>query len=106
MPPCEPPRSVQRGPGSDVQPDFSLEGRLEPLAAPSDPPPERHEMGGKRHDQEAPHPPRTERQARTEPQVSRESSIAESRRQLFEAKISAWQKEADTLEASVTKVHA
>ena len=26
MPPCEPPRSVQRGPGSDVLPDFSLEG--------------------------------------------------------------------------------
>ena len=43
---------------------------------------------------------------KTEPQPSRGSSIAESRRQLLEAKISAWQKEADTLEASVKKVQA
>ena len=106
LPPSEPPMRVDQGKGSDARPNSGLEGRLEPLAAPSNPPPERREMGDVRQEQEAPHPPRTERRTRTEPQVSRESSIAESRRWLLEAKISAWQKEADTLEASVMKVHA
>ena len=52
----------------------------------------------------APLAPTNAAPGRADHQVSRESSIAESRRQLLAVKIAAWEREADTLEVSVSKV--
>ena len=70
LPSSEPPMRVQQGAGGDAQPNSGLQGRFIPLAAPSNTPPERPALDERRQEQEAPHPPRTERQTRTEPQVS------------------------------------
>ena len=83
FPPSKAPLPGQQGIGSDARPDSCLEGTPKPLAAPSGQPSCRHVGGNNAQNQEAPSSLRTTRNTRTEPQVSRESSIAESRRQLW-----------------------
>ena len=61
LPPIEPPMGVQQGAGGDVQPNYIYEGRHIPLAALSNPPPERPPLGDIRQEQEAPHTLRTKR---------------------------------------------